>query len=219
MPRAILFDFDLTLADSTRAIVACMTHAFHGMSLPCPDADAMARTIGIPLPKAFAALSGDASPLAAADFAKRYLARADEVMVELTTLLPHAADAARALKARGLRTAIVSTKLRYRILAILERRELRDAFDIIVGGEDVREHKPHPEGLQLALAQLRTEPREAWYVGDHLVDAQAAGSAQLDFVAVLTGNTRREDFAAHPVHHFIESMEQLPRLIEATHAG
>jgi phosphoglycolate phosphatase len=214
MPRALLFDFDLTLADSTRAIVECMTHAFNGMSLACPTADAIARTIGIPLTKAFATLSGDDSPLAAQAFVKRYLQHADQVMAELTTLLPHAAATARALKTRDIRTAIVSTKFRYRIVEILARRDLSDAFDVVIGGEDVREHKPHPEGLQRALAQLRIEPHDAWYVGDHPVDAQAAAGAQLNFVAVLTGFTTREDFAAYQVHHFLESLEKLPSLVD-----
>lgn len=214
MPRALLFDFDLTLADSTQAIVECMTHAFNGMSLPCPTPEAIARTIGIPLPQAFVRLCGDTDPAAAQVFLKHYHGRADQVMTDLTAMLPYAVETARALKARGIRTAIVSTKLRYRIVEVLERRELTDAFDVVIGGEDVTDHKPHPEGLQRALAQLRVEPSHAWYVGDHLVDAQAAVRAQISFVAVLTGMTTREDFAPYPVHHFLESMERLPSLVD-----
>lgn len=212
-PRAILFDFDLTLADSTRAIVECFSHAFREMDLPCPASDAICRTIGYPLPKAFATLCGNADPLASEAFVKRFISRADQVMTELTTMLPYASETARDLRARGIRTAIVSTKFRYRILEILERRGLSDAFDVVLGGEDVREHKPHPEGLQLALERLAVGPGHAWYVGDHPVDAQAAAGAGVTFVAMLTGVARREDFLDFSVHHFLESMEALPALI------
>jgi phosphoglycolate phosphatase len=215
-PRAILFDFDLTLADSTRAIVECFSHAFREMGLPCPASDAITRTIGYPLPKAFETLCGDADPLSSQVFVKLFIARADQVMNELTTMLPHASETARDLRARGIRTAIVSTKFRYRILEILALRGLDDAFDVVLGGEDVREHKPHPEGLRLALARLQIEPRDAWYVGDHPVDAQAAAGAGLSFVAMLTGVAGREDFLDLTVHHFLESMAALPALVHSS---
>jgi phosphoglycolate phosphatase len=215
-PRAILFDFDLTLADSTRAIVECFTHAFREMDLPCPADSAITRTIGYPLPKAFAALCGNTDPRAAEAFVKRFISRADQVMAELTTMLPHARETTQELRARGIRTAIVSTKFRYRILEILERRALSNAFDVVLGGEDVREHKPHPEGLQLALTRLQIEPNDAWYVGDHPVDAEAAAGASVRFVAMLTGVATREDFRDLTVHHYLESMQALPDLISAT---
>src|SRR5262245_14545295 len=98
-PRAILFDFDLTLADSTRAIVECFTHAFRELGLPCPASDAICRTIGYPLPKAFVTLCGDSDPLASEAFVKRFIARAGQVMTELTTMLPHASETARELRA------------------------------------------------------------------------------------------------------------------------
>lgn len=162
---------------------------------------------------AFSTLCGDANPLASELFVKQFISRADEVMTELTTMLPHASETARELRAKGIRTAIVSTKFRYRILEILARRGLSDAFDVVLGGEDVREHKPHPEGLRLALERLRIEAGHAWYVGDHPVDAQAAAGAGVTFVAMLTGVATREDFLDLTVHHYLESMQALPTLI------
>ena len=215
MTRAVLFDFDLTLADSTRAIVECFTHAFEKMALPRPLAADVAKTIGVPLPQAFATLTGDAAPHAAQLFVKRFIERADEVMSNLTTMLPHTVATVNALRADGIRTAIVSTKFRYRIVEILERRQLKDAFDVVIGGEDVSEHKPHPEGLKLALQRLEVEPHEAVYVGDHPVDAQAAAGANLDFIAVLTGVAVREDFGSYTVRHFLDSLEMLPRTVAA----
>lgn len=213
MIRAVLFDFDLTLADSTRAIVECFTHAFERMQLPRPLAADVAKTIGVPLPQAFVTLTGDSTPHAAQLFVKRFIERADEVMASLTTMLPHTVATVNALRAGGVRTAIVSTKFRYRIVEILKLRHLGDAFDVVIGGEDVSEHKPHPEGLKLALQRLEVEPHEAVYVGDHPVDAQAAAGANLDFIAVLTGVAIREDFGRFAVRQFLDSLEMLPRIV------
>jgi beta-phosphoglucomutase-like phosphatase (HAD superfamily) len=74
----------------------------------------------------------------------------------------------------------------YRIAAILRRAGLERAVDLIVGAEDVTEHKPHPQGLLSALEQLGVVSARAVYVGDHPLDAEAAARAGLLFIAVLT---------------------------------
>ena len=44
--RAVMFDFDFTLADSSEGVVICVNHALSRMGLPESPADAIARTIG-----------------------------------------------------------------------------------------------------------------------------------------------------------------------------
>ena len=58
--RAVLFDFDFTLADASQAIVAGFQHGFAQMGHPQPDPDAVRGTIGLPLEDAYTLLSGDA---------------------------------------------------------------------------------------------------------------------------------------------------------------
>ena len=102
---------------------------------------------------------------------------ADQVMTAMTTVYEPAVGVLATMRARGVATAIVSTKYRYRIESILERAGLVGAVDVIVGGEDVTRHKPDPEGLQRALAGLGVESVDALYVGDHPVDGHAAARA------------------------------------------
>ena len=64
----------------------------------------------------------------------------------------------------------------------------------IVGGEDVEEHKPHPEGLLLAKEKLKIKKEQAIYIGDSLVDVEAAKAAEIDFIAVLTGTVSKQVF-------------------------
>lgn len=213
MTRAVLFDFDLTLADSSAAIVDCASCAFDSMGLPRPTPAEIRRTIGLTLPKAFVALAGAERAHRAEAFVRAFHDRADQVMVALTTMLPHAAETARTLKSRGMLLGIVSTKLRDRITAILQRQGLDAVFDVIIGGDDVATHKPSPEGLQRALAELGVEPHEALFVGDHPVDAQAAQRAGTEFVAVLTGAAIRDEFAGHSVRQFLFSMEPLATIL------
>ena len=49
---------------------------------------------------------------------------------------------------------------------------------VLVAYHDVKNVKPHPEGLLLAAARLEVEPRRCIYVGDDGNDVQAAIAAQ-----------------------------------------
>jgi phosphoglycolate phosphatase len=208
--RAVIFDFDLTLADSRAAVCECVNHALRGLGRAEAEREAIHRTIGLTIPRAFAQLVGTDGDPDTAEFQRLFAARADEVMVARTTLFPEARGVLARLRADGARSAVVSTKFRYRIEATLARDGLLDAFDAIVGGEDVTRHKPDPEGLHAALATLGEPSDCAVFVGDHPVDAEAASRAGLRFVAALTGVSAASEFEAYPVERFIESLAELP---------
>jgi phosphoglycolate phosphatase len=213
MKRAVLFDFDLTLADSTRGAIECISYALTRMGLPHAEDQAIKATIGLSLPATLARLTGLTDPLLAKSFTAHFVECADLRMVDLTAIFPDASRAIHELRMAGIRTGIVSTKYRYRIEAILARDGLTDGFDAIVGGEDVVRHKPDPEGLHQALTQIGLSGQDAIYVGDHPVDAMAASAAGIPFVAVLTGNAVRDDFDQWSNGRFIESLPELVPLL------
>ncbi|MGH7469887.1 MAG: HAD family hydrolase [Longimicrobiales bacterium] len=88
------------------------------------------------------------------------------------------------IRARGLKTGIVTGKSRgaWRITAA--RVQLGD-FGVIVVEDDVSAPKPDAHGLQLALSALQVEPQRALYVGDSTVDVKAAVAAGVIPVAAL----------------------------------
>ena len=214
MVEAILFDFDLTLADSSAGVTECANHALRALGFAAAEPARVRRTIGLSLVQSFRTLSGNDDPGLGAAYAKHFGEHADRVMAELVCLYPGAADTIRGLRGRGLRTAIVSTKFRYRIEDILKRAESSGLVDVIVGGEDVTQHKPHPQSLLLALRLLNMHPSRAVYVGDHSVDAQAAASARIPFIGVLTGATDAEAWAAFAPLRIIASVTELPAVLD-----
>ena len=208
--RAILFDFDFTLADSTAGAIECVNHALVACGFPAAEREAIRRSVAYPLPEVLARLTGVEDEAAAAAFAQAFISRADEVMAPLTALYPGVASAVEQLRVRGLKTGIVSTKFRYRIQAIFANHDAGELFDVIVGGEDVRRHKPHPESLERAIARLELLPEETLYVGDHPVDAQAAEAAGVPFAIVCSGVASEEEFAGLPRLAVLGSVAELP---------
>lgn len=190
--RAVLFDFDYTLGDSTKGIVLSANAALQRMGLEAQSEEAIRRTVGLSLRDTYRALTGDENPQAADSFAAFFREKADQVMAESAVLYPSVPPLLKALRAQGIRTGVVTTKFRYRILQILGKYGLTDSVDCIVGAEDVKAEKPSPEGILLAMERLGMRKGEILYVGDSAVDAAAAERAGVAFAGVLTGTTPEE---------------------------
>lgn len=186
---AVLFDFDYTLADSSTPIIACINHALAAMGRPAADEARCRACIGLSLADTWRVLTEEAEPESAEVFSRHFIDRADEIMVAQTVLYPFVPEMAAHMQDRGLKLGVVSTKFRRRIAAVLTREGLFEAFNVVVGGEDVVLPKPDPEGLLLAAERCGIAPAHTLYVGDSTVDSEAAARAGMRFAAVLTGVT------------------------------
>ena len=95
----------------------------------------------------------------------------------------------------------------------MEREALTNGFEIVIGGEDVEQHKPHPEGLFEAMKRLECPPETVLYVGDSVVDAELAKRAGISLVVVLSGVTPRSDFAEYSPLAILETVSELPKFL------
>ena len=212
-PGAVLFDFDYTLADPSLGVVECFGFALDELGLPMAAPGDIRKTIGLSLEVAFRRLVDARHWVHAEEFLQLFTQRADQVMADRTVVFETVPATLGALASAGLALGIVSTKFRYRINAILQREGLAEAFGVVVGGEDVAEHKPDPGGLLLGVARLARSPSEVLYVGDSVTDAETAVRAVVPFVAVLSGVTPRAAFAEYEPRAILDSLRQLPALV------
>lgn len=195
MYKALIFDFDYTLGDSTEGIVQSVRFALSELQEEPRTTEEIRKTIGLSLKETYFALSGKQDEERAEQFSTYFKQKADEVMVESTQIYEPVKEVFAFLRRNGCKIGIVTTKFHYRIDAILAKFSMNDMVDVIVGGEDVKTPKPDPEGLLYAINQLQLEKKDILYIGDSVVDAKTAQSAEVDFAGVLTGTTSAEDFA------------------------
>ena len=207
--NAVVFDFDFTLADSFRGIVECANHALHVMGLPPTTPAEIRRTVGYSLPESLVRLVGEEHSARGREYMRLFVDKADEVMADCTYVYDYVPETVEHLRGLGLRLGIVSTKYRYRIEDVLGREGLLEHFEVIVGGEDVSKFKPDPESLNLALDKLGLPPEAVLYVGDSVVDAEAAMRAGVPFAAVLSGSTPREAFSKFETRMILNSVRDL----------
>lgn len=209
MYNIYLFDFDYTLADSHRGIVMCFRHVLNTHGIENISDEAIKKTIGLTLIDAFRVLTGSEDKELLTRYKEEYMIKADEVMTKNTILYKETIPMFKRLKRAGHRVGIISTKLRYRIEQTLETYGLEGFVDLIIGGEDVEEAKPNPQGIYKAIDYFKGIKEEVLYVGDSYIDAEAARNAGVAFMGVTTGTTTREDFLAYPHIKIMDTLDEV----------
>jgi len=204
-----LFDFDYTLADSSRGIVTCFRNVLNQHGYADVTDEAIKRTIGKTLEDSFSILTGVTDADQLAGFKNEYRKEADTHMTINTVLFLETKSVLLALKDAGAFIGIISTKYRYRIKEMLDQHFPGSFFNIIVGGEDVKTAKPSPEGLLLAIKELHVTKAETLYIGDSTVDAATAKAAGVNFAGVTHGVTTAEELSKYPHWKIMSSLEEL----------
>lgn len=204
-----LFDFDYTLADSSRGIVTCYRNVLERHHHTGITDEAIKRTIGKTLQESFSIMTGITDADTLEMYRKEYVKEADTHMTVNTFLFPETIEVLTRLKTNGAKLGIISTKYRYRIMELLGKKLPENFLDIIVGGEDVRHPKPAPEGVLFAIGHLGCRKEDVLYVGDSTVDAETAQAAQVDFAGVLHGATTYDELAAYPHVAIMKTLDEL----------
>ena len=184
--RAVLFDFDGTLADTAPDLAAAVnrmrTEEGHE-PLPLerlrPFASAGARGL---VHAAFGVKPEDAEYQA---MRESFLAFYAERVCEETVLFPGIAELLAELGKRDIRWGIVTNKATRFTDAIVAALKL--APDCVTCGDTTPHLKPHPASLLHAAEQLGLPPSDCCYLGDDLRDMKAARAAGMRPIAVEWG--------------------------------
>lgn len=89
------------------------------------------------------------------------------------------------LKKRGIKTAVVTYKLREESLYTLKITGLEGLFDLVIASDDVTSSKPNPEGVFKAMSDLGVDNKNAvLYIGDTRYDDETANNAGIPCMLV-----------------------------------
>jgi len=180
--RAVLFDFDGTLIDTWRLYLEAFRRALEphfGRRLtdreildlkPTAERRLLERVV-------------DAERFAGSFrlFLSHYEALHDS---HCDGLYPGVASMLDELRANGWLIGIVTGKSRAAWTTTCTKASLAP-FDVVITDDDVFHPKPHAEGLIAAMEKLNVFACETCYIGDSLLDAQAAQEAGMAFGAAF----------------------------------
>ena len=186
---AVLFDWDGTLVDSARALVAAwhdVTEEVLGRRWPVEEED-VRTVLSRRGTEVFPLLSDDPTVVSALveGFTPAYERHADEGVRPF----PGAVELLEDLQARGVAVAVVTSKARVRYTADAARGSLVHLIGAVTCAEDVLHAKPDPSAVHHLLGQLDVPLDRAVLVGDTTVDIATARAARVRSIGVTWGST------------------------------
>lgn len=204
--QAALFDFDMTLVDSSWGIAHC-TNEFAKLKglRPVPRETVMA-AIGLTIIDSWKMYWGEFRQ----DWLNEYREKFRGEERKMMRLFPDTIQTLDALRGAGIKTGLVSNRQFARNPA--EYLGIADRFDVIIGLEDVAHAKPDPEPLLTALSRLGVEPERAIYVGDTDIDMKTAVAAGVRGVGVTTGNFNAEQQLSAGAWRVCAHLDEVPAL-------
>ena len=187
--KAVLFDLDGTLVDSLPEIYEGVRRTSEDMGYLPPTqkqvGDMIGRGPGVLVDRVCGVLGLDEA--GRRQFMSRLVENWAETDGRLITFYPGVIDGLQSLRAEGIKTALVTNKLRSLTVSFLRDRKIEHLFDAVVAGDDCERNKPAPDMLLKALEELGVPAADAVMVGDSRNDALAARAAGVTAALVETG--------------------------------
>jgi pyrophosphatase PpaX len=209
--RAVLYDFDGTLADSTELIMRCYRHTMRTHLGSVPPDEVWLSGFGMTLESQIARFArSDAEAVEMLDTYRAFQAIHHD---DLLRPFPGAAETVAELERRGFALAIVTSKHRRATLQGMHLCGIVPHFDVIVTPEDVTHPKPHPEPVLVALERLGVQPHEAVFVGDSPHDMAAGKAAGTRVAAALWGPFPREALEWEKPDAFLREQRDVLELV------
>lgn len=208
MVKAILFDFDGTLADTAPGIVKTMECTFQEMGLPIPSEQDMRATIGLPLSKALQMLNGldDKATDRATEIYRRLFVT---VEASLITIFPEVKETLQSLHDKGIRLAICTSRNVESLDMILQHHDIGKFFETRITNSDNLAPKPAPDMVLALLERMHITAGEALVVGDTTFDIEMGNSAGCRTIVVTYGNHPAERIASSHPSAMIDSFSKL----------
>jgi phosphoglycolate phosphatase len=204
--RAVLFDFDGTLADSYAAITASVNYVLEHHGRPTLTEQKVRTLVGHGLKQLMDSILPGIDPDVAA---KLYREHHPTVMKSHTKLLPGVEEGLKTLREAGVKLGVCSNKPAYFTRSLLEMLEISRYFDVVLGPDDVGAPKPDPMMVLRALERLDVPKEQALYVGDMEVDIETGRRAGVETWVMPTGSNDEATLRAAGYGRLFSGMKEV----------
>ena len=206
MVSVIIFDYDDTLVNSSKALYKIEVRVIKSMSLKVPSEKEYFSLWGLPHSSMIKSMFPNIS---INEYMKRYsdIYNPDSIKPFKCTL-----NVVNSLS-KKYRLAVLSSKSMYFLKQHLEHTKLYEYMDYVHAEDSSVYKKPDPRVFDDIIAHFDCQPSDMLYVGDQLGDFKAASGAGLDFVAVTTGMNSRSQFNSIGCKNVIGSLASLYTIV------
>ncbi|KOG49178.1 HAD family hydrolase [Streptomyces decoyicus] len=213
--RAVLFDVDGTLVDSTYLHTVTWWEAFRQAGHRVPMAS-IHRSVGMGADHLLDHLLGaDRDRDRDASISAAHTTLYAEYWTRLAPL-DGAAELLRACAGRGWTVVLASSASGPELDAMRKALDAEDALHAVAGADDVKASKPAPDLVERALAEAGTEAGHAVFVGDTVWDMKAGARAGVPCVGVLSGGFSRHELLDAGAREIYDGPDQLHARLDSS---
>ena len=206
--KAILFDIDGTII-SLNPVVKSLQAACRALGLRAlSKKEIYDKIIGIKISKFFPQLFPE-NKEKQDEFRKIYYSKYLEISPKP---FPGVKKVFAALKKKKIKIGILTTTQRARSKPVLEKAGL--PYDCLVAMDDVKEVKPSPEPVLLAIKKLNVKPTETLVIGDTIFDILAGKQAGCKTCGITTGKSTERELLGAGADFVIKNIYQVLDLIK-----
>ena len=209
--KLIIFDLDGTLINAYPAIIRSFNYTMQKMGYSRKDNLTIRRAVGW----------GDENLLK--PFIKRsdlkkaillYRRHHQTTLIKDSRLFPGVEMILRYFKNEGYKLAIASNRPTKFSRILIHHLKIAEYFDYLLCADRLRYGKPHPAILNKIMRRFSLGRRETLYIGDMVIDIQAARAARIKSVIVTTGSSTKQEIRKQGPSCIIARITELPRILQ-----
>jgi len=210
MPKyeGIIFDIDGTLTSTFELIFASFRYVMKKYLNKSLSNEEIISYFGPTEDQILDKLCGENSEKAKEDYYNFYTENH-----HMAELYPGIKELLEYIKSKNVYLSIYTGKGRKAAVITLKKLEIYKYFDLMISGDEVKEHKPSPEGIELFMNKFNLPNDKVLMIGDAPTDIKAAKAAGVEVASVLWDSYSREKVLKLKSDYFFHSVSELSEFI------
>ena len=190
---SVVFDCDGTLVNSLGYALESFNYALDKIGEPPREIEQIKRYFGAAADRIFLNLLGDEKKALAAF--EHYFDHQSSLASRMQ-VFPGIIELLETLRAAKIPMAVVTGRHERDLAAVLAPHKLANYFVTLIADNQLPHSKPAPDGVLLAIERIGADPARSYYVGDSIVDMQAAHAAGAKPIAALWDELAKPELMA-----------------------
>ena len=198
--RAIIFDFDGTIADTLPICYYAFQYVFREFDNRDLSSEEIKAMFG---PSETGIIKENLNSMDTDKAIELYYEKYTDFHKQFVEENKEMDDLLKYIKNKGIKLGIVTGKAKRSLDISLNALQMENYFDVLITGDDVKNPKPHPEGVIKALSLLGVDKNNAMFIGDSDADILAGLQANVLTIGVQwLPNYQTLDFKTEPNYIF-----------------
>lgn len=214
MAKAVVFDWDGTLADTKKVVVESFQRVLTEEGCNVSD-EFIERLIGIGTKKTILEAFRKCNMRIDVLTLERLATEKVTIQVGLAdnvSLFDGAMELLEALKGK-VKIALATMSGRRVIDTLLSKKKIGSYFDVVVSADDVNNPKPDPEVFLVASKMIGVDPKDCVVVEDSVFGIRAAKNANMKSIAVSTGVYSRKELKEEKPDRLVDSLVEKEKIL------